>query len=123
MNEWTISPDLVRIVVPLATGHAAIGLGIVGVVMWMRSDSTLRLFGVGIGLFAVALGIRAITAGIHPSEDLLRFFALPGALAMLLSVLVFLRVGVEDYSFNWRRIALGLGIVLGGCIDSAGVLA
>lgn len=111
MNEWTISPDLVRIVVPLATGHAAIGLGIVGVVMWMRSDSTLRLFGVGIGLFAVALGIRAITAGIHPSEDLLRFFALPGALAMLLSVLVFLRVGVEDYSFNWRRIALVLGIV------------
>lgn len=111
MNEWTISPDLVRVVMPLAGLHAAIGLGIVGVVMWMRFDTTLRLFGVGIGLFAVSIGLRAITTVIQPPEEMLRFVAVPNALVLLASVLVFLRVGVADYSFNWRRIALALGVV------------
>ena len=109
--DWTISPDLVRVVSPLAAAHSAIGLAIVAVVMWMRLDDTLKLFGVGIGLFAVALAIGAITTGIKPSEDLLGYFTVPGALVLLVSVLVFLRVGVEDYSLNWRRITLALGIV------------
>lgn len=109
--DWTISPDLVRIVVPLASAHSAIGLTIVGVMMWKRTDNTLRLFGVGIGLLAVGLAIAAITSGLRPSGDVLRYFTVPGAISVLAAVLVFLRVGVEDYSFNWRRITLALGIV------------
>ena len=109
--DWTISPDLVRIVAPLAFAHSAIGLAIVGVMMWKRTDNTLKLFGIGIGLFAAALAIHAVTTGIKPSEDLLGYFTVPGALALLVSVLVFLRVGVEDYSLNWRRVTLALGIV------------
>ena len=111
MNEWTISPDLVRVLMPLLGAHSAIGLGIVGAVMWMRSDTTLRLFGVGIGLFAASLALHAITVAVQPSEDLLRYFSVANILALLVSVLVFLRVGVEDYSFDWRRITLALGIV------------
>ena len=109
--DWTISPDLVRVWEPIALAHSAIGLAIVGTLMWKRTDNTLRLFGVGIGLFAVAIGIRAIMAAIKPEPDLLGYFTVPTAIALLASVLVFLRVGVEDYSFNWRRITLAIGVV------------
>lgn len=109
--EWTISPDLVRIVSPLAAAHSAIGLAIVGIVMWMRLDNTLKLFGVGMGLFAVALAVAAITSGFRPAEESLRIFTVIGGVVILASVLIFLRVGVEDYSFKWRRITLGLGVL------------
>lgn len=109
--EWTISPDLVRIVSPLALAHSAIGLAVVGVVMWMRSDNTLKLFGVGMGLFAAGLAIAAILTGIRPDVDSIRWFALVGGILLLAAALVFLRVGVEDYSLQWRRIALALGVV------------
>lgn len=108
--DWTISPDLVRIVVPLAAAHSAIGLVIVGVMMWKRSDSTLKLFGVGIGMFAVALGIAAITTGLRPDGAVLRVFTAIGGVTTLVAALVFLRVGVEDYSVKWRRIVLGAGV-------------
>ena len=109
--DWTISPDLVRIVVPIAAAHSAIGLVIVGVMMWKRSDNTLKLFGVGIGLFAVALGTAAITTGLRPDEGTLRIFTVIGGLATLVAALVLLRVGVEDYSFTWRRIVLVCGVL------------
>lgn len=109
--EWTISPDLVRIVSPLALAHSAIGLAVVGVVMWMRSDNTLKLFGVGMGLFAAGLAIAAILTGIRPDVDSIRWFALVGGILLLAAALVFLRVGVEDYSLQWRRVALALGVV------------
>lgn len=109
--EWTISPDLVRIVSPLALAHSAIGLAVVGVVMWMRSDNTLKLFGVGMGLFAAGLAIAAILTGIRPDVESIRWFALVGGILLLAAALVFLRVGVEDYSLQWRRVALALGVV------------
>ena len=109
--EWTISPDLVRIVSPLALAHSAIGLAVVGVVMWMRSDNTLKLFGVGMGLFAAGLAIAAILTGIRPDVDSIRWFALVGGILLLAAALVLLRVGVEDYSLQWRRVALALGVV------------
>lgn len=109
--EWTISPDLVRIVSPLALAHSAIGLAVVGVVMWMRSDNTLKLFGVGMGLFAAGLAIAAILTGIKPDVGSIRWFALVGGILLLAAALVFLRVGVEDYSLQWRRVALALGVV------------
>ena len=109
--EWTISPDLVRIVSPLALAHSAIGLAVVGVVMWMRSDNTLKLFGVGMGLFAAGLAIAAILTGIRPDVESIRWFALVGGILLLAAALVFLRVGVEDYSLHWRRVALALGVV------------
>ena len=108
--EWTISSDLVRIVSPLALAHSAIGLAVVGVVMWMRSDNTLKLFGVGMGLFAAGLAIAAILTGIRPDVDSIRWFALVGGILLLAAALVFLRVGVEDYSLQWRRVALALGV-------------
>lgn len=111
--DWTISPDLVRIVSPLALAHSAIGLGIVGVVMWMRTDATLKLFGVGIGLFAIALAVAAITTGIRPPEDSIRWFGLLGAVLTLATVLIFLRVGIEDYSDRMKTIAMVLGVVWG----------
>ena len=109
--DWTISPDLVRVLIPLVGAHSAIGLGIVGAVMWMRSDKTLRWFGVGIGLFAVSLGLAAITTAVQPSADLLRYFSVVNIIALLASVLVFLRVGVDDYSFRWQRITLAAGVI------------
>ena len=109
--DWTISPDLVRVVSPLAAVHSAIGLGIVAAVMWMRLDNTLKLFGVGFGLLAVAFVVAAITTGFRPAEESLRIFTVIGGVVTLASVLIFLRVGVEDYSFTWRRITLGLGVL------------
>ena len=109
--DWTISPDLVRIVSPLALAHSAIGLMVVGVVMWLRSDNTLKLFGVGMGLFAAGYAIAAIVMGVRPAEDAIRWFALIGGALTLSGVLLFLRVGVEDYSLQWRRVAVAIGIV------------
>ena len=111
MAEWTIDPDLVRILSPLALAHSAIGLTIVGVVMWMRSDSTLKLFGVGMGLFALGLAVGAITMVIRPPEGSITWFGIVGGLLTLAAVLVFLRVGVEDWSHNWKRNAMVGGVV------------
>ena len=109
--DWTISSDLVRIVTPLALAHTAIGLGVVAFVMWLRSDNTLKLFGVGMGLFAAGNGIAAIVVGIKPDEGLIRWFALVGGALTLSGVLLFLRVGIEDWTTKWQRVALAVGVV------------
>ena len=106
-----VSQSLVDALNPWLTLHNGVGLLIVAVFMYLRSDSVLKLFGIGVGL----MGLFAV-------PTLLRWWLeLPGGVESMLTVLaafvnvvgviIFVVVGSSDYAPRWRRVALG-GIIL-----------
>ena len=56
---FEVTEGLVDVVTPIFGLHNGIGLLIVAVFMYMRSDATLKLFGVGIGLLALARWLQS----------------------------------------------------------------
>ncbi len=53
---------------PLVNLHTAIGLLIIGWMMFRRSDFVLRKFGIGIGVFALPFAFRALVLLLHPDD-------------------------------------------------------
>ena len=109
--SFEVSSSLVTMVVPIVELHAGIGLLIVAVFMYLRSDSVLKFFGVGVGLLGLA---QLTTAGLlwsqqaNTAQSLFAFF---GGIASLLAVITFVIVGSSDYSRPWRVVAL-VGVVV-----------
>ena len=125
---FEITEGLVRVVVPVVSLHNGIGLLVVAVFMYLRSDATLKMFGVGMGLLALAPLLSGLVVLLQLPEESLRWFGVLSGVFALGAVVVFIIVGSDDYSPRWRRIALigalvwcvvmvGLELVL----DSGGV--
>ena len=103
---FEVSSGLVTTVAPILELHAGIGLLVVAVFMYLRSDSVLKFFGVGVGLLGLA---QKTTAGLlwsQQSDELQSLFALLGGIASLVAVIAFVVVRSNDYSRPWRIVAL-----------------
>ena len=113
--DFEVSKSLVTTLVPLLEYHNGIGLIIVGVFMYLRSDSVLKMFGVGVAL----LGLGQMTTGtvvwLQPTEESLQWFGIVGGFAGLVAVIVFFIVGSSDYAPRWRRLTL-YGVLVWGIV-------
>ena len=126
--DFEVSKSLVTTLVPILGLHNGLGLLVVAIFLYRRSDSVLGIFGIGIGL----LGLLQLTSGVivllQPPEESLLWFGVIRGLVGLAAVVVFVIVGSSDYSPRWRQIALycalAWGIVLIAMelvLDSGGV--
>lgn len=104
--ELQVSESVIDAVAPFLYVHNAIGLFVVAVFMFLRSDSVLKLFGVGIALIGLGAFSSAVLNWFEPSGALQTVFAVIGGLVSVVGVVVFVVVGSSDYSRRWRRIAL-----------------
>lgn len=113
--DFEVSKSLVTTLVPILELHNGIGLLIVAVFMYLRSDSVLKLFGIGVGL----LGLGQLTTGAvvwtQPAEESLQWFGVIGGLAGLAAVIVFFLVGSSGYTPRWRRIT-SYGVLVWGIV-------
>ena len=125
---FEVTEGLVRFVTPIFGLHNGIGLLVVAVFMYMRSDSTLKMFGIGIGLLALAPLLSWLLIFLDLPDETVRLFGLFNGVLGIAAVVVFFIVGSSDYSPRWRHVALyaalawcavlvGLELVL----DSGGV--
>lgn len=125
---FEVTEGLVDVVTPIFGLHNGIGLLIVAVFMYMRSDATLKLFGVGIGLLALAPLVSWVLIMLNLPDETVRVFGLLNGVLGMAAVVVFFIVGSSDYSPRWQRIALFAALVwcvvlvgLELALDSGGV--
>lgn len=109
--DFEVSRELVTTLVPLLELHNFIGLLVVGVFMYLRSDAVLKLFGVGIGLLGLGQLSTGVTIWLQPSAGSLSFIGIVGGLAALVAVVVFFVVASSDYSRRWRVLTL-VGVLM-----------
>ena len=109
--DFEVSRELVTTLVPLLELHNSIGLLVVGVFMYLRSDAVLKLFGVGIGLLGLGQLSTGVTIWLQPSAGSLSFIGIVGGLAALVAVVVFFVVASSDYSRRWRVLTL-VGVLM-----------
>ncbi len=108
--DFEVTEGLVRVAVPIFGLHNGVGLLVVAVFMYMRSDATLKMFGIGMGLLALTPLLSSLMVTLQIPEDSLRWFGVLNGVLGLAAVVVFLIVGSSDYSPRWRRIALVAGL-------------
>ena len=104
--DFEVSKNLVTTVVPILELHNFIGLLIVAVFMYLRSDAVLKLFGIGIGLLGLGQATTGMIVWLQPTVESLRWFGIIGGIVGLFAVLVFFIVGSSDYAPRWRRVVL-----------------
>ena len=109
--DFTVSRDVVTTLVPLLELHNGIGLLIVAVFMYLRSDAVLKFFGIGVGLLGLGQLTTAATVYFQPTEGVLTALGILGGVIALTAVVVFFIVGSSDYSTRWRRIIIAGAIV------------
>lgn len=109
--DFEVSRELVTTLVPLLELHNGIGLLLVGVFMYLRSDAVLKLFGVGVGLLGLGQLTTGATIWFQPSADSLSFIGILGGVAALAAVVVFFVVASSDYSQRWRVVTL-VGVLI-----------
>ena len=109
--ELQISDSLITTLTPFLSLHNGIGLLIVAVFMYLRSDSVLKLFGVGIGLMGLASLPTVLLTWFDALDSVQSLFTAVGAFASIVGVVIFVVVGSSDYAPRWRRVAIG-GIVV-----------
>lgn len=109
--DFEVSKSLVTTLVPLLELHNGIGLLIVAVFMYLRSDSVLKMFGIGVGLLGLGQLLTGATVWLQPSEGSLVFFGIVGGIAALAAVVMLVIVGSSDYSRRWRVVSL-VGIII-----------
>lgn len=109
--DFEVSRELVTTLVPALELHNGIGLLIVAVFMYLRSDSVLKLFGVGIGLLGLGQLTTAALLWLQPADDVQMLFAILGSVVSTIAVIAFVVVGSSDYSRLWRWVAI-VGIVV-----------
>lgn len=113
--DFEVSKSLVTTLVPILELHNCIGLLIVAVFMYLRSDAVLKLFGIGVGLLGLGQLATGAIVWLQPPEESLRWFGLIGGLTGLSAVIVFFIVGSSDYTPRWRRLTL-YGVLLWGIV-------
>lgn len=109
--ELQVSDSVITTLTPFLSLHIGIGLLIVAVFMYRRSDSVLKLFGVGIGLMGLASLPTVLVTWLDPPDLVQSLFTAIGAFSSIVGVVFFVVVGSSDYAPRWRRIALG-GIIV-----------
>lgn len=105
--ELQISDSLITTLTPFLSIHIGIGLLIVAVFMYRRSDSVLKLFGVGIGLMGLASLPTAVFTWLDPPDLVQSLFTALAAFASIAGVVIFVAVGSSEYAPRWRRVAIG----------------
>lgn len=126
--DFEVTQGMVSATVPIFGFHNGIGLMIVAVFMYMRSDATLKMFGIGMGLLALAPIASGVMTLLDLPEASLRWFGVLSGVFALAAVLVFALVGSSDFSARWQRITLVgallwcvVMLVLELVLDSGGV--
>lgn len=109
--NFEISESLITTLAPIVSLHRGIGLIIVAVFMFLRSDSVLKLFGIGVGLLGVSPLSAAVSTWLQPADAVQFLFTFLGAFVSVASVIMFVIVGSSDYRQRWRRVAIGAVIV------------
>ena len=109
--DLTVSKDVVTTLVPLLELHNGIGLLVVAVFMYLRSDAVLKFFGIGVGLLGLGQFTTGATVYLQPTEGVLTALGILGGVIALAAVVVFFIVGSSDYSTRWRRIVIVGAIV------------
>ena len=109
--EFQVSDDLITRLTPFLSLHNGIGLLIVAAFMYLRSDSVLKLFGIGIGLMGLASLPTVMITWLDPPDVVQGVSTAIAAFASIVGVVIFVVVGSSDYAPRWRRVALG-GIVV-----------
>ena len=107
---FEVSESLVTTVVPFLELHNGIGLLIVAIFMYLRSDSVLKLFGIGVGLLGFGPLANAASS-LQPVDAVQTLFAVLGGFGSLVAVIAFVVVGSSDYTRRWRRVAIG-GVIV-----------
>lgn len=109
--NFEISESLITTLAPIVSLHRGIGLIIVAVFMFLRSDSVLKLFGIGVGLLGVSPLSAAVSTWLQPADAVQFLFTFLGGFVTVASVIMFVIVGSSDYRQRWRRVAIGAVIV------------
>lgn len=109
--DFEVSRSLVTTLVPLLELHNGIGLLIVAVFMYLRSDSVLKLFGVGVGLLGLGQLATGATVWLQPTDGMLGILGIVGGIVALAAVVMLVVVGSSDYSRLWRAVSL-IGIIV-----------
>ena len=109
--DFVVTRGMVTTLVPALELHNGIGLLIVAVFMYLRSDSVLKLFGVGIGLLGLGQLTTAVLLWLQPADGVQMLFAILGSIVSVVAVVAFVIVGSSDYSRFWRWVAI-VGIVV-----------
>ena len=109
--DWELSKDMVTVVAPLLEAHNAIGLVIVAVFMYLRTDKVLKLFGIGAALLAAEVLIDGITVGLQPAVSVLEWIGLAEGVALIGAGVVFYIVGSSDWSPTARKFAIATAVV------------
>ena len=106
-----VSESFVTASEPFLVLHTGIGLFIVAVFMYLRSDSVLKLFGVGIALMASPAVMTVLDAWLELPGAVQSAFTALSAFVNVVGVIIFVIVGSSDYAPRWRRVAIG-GIIV-----------
>lgn len=109
--NFEISESLITTLSPILSLHDGIGLLIVAVFMFLRSDSVLKLFGIGVGLLGISPLSAAVSTWLQPADAVQFLFTFLGGFVSVASVIMFVIVGSSDYRKQWRRVAIGAVIV------------
>lgn len=109
--DFEVSRSLVTTLVPLLELHNGLGLLIVAVFMFLRSDTVLKQFGIGIGLLGVGQLATGATVWLQPSEGALGAFGIFGGVVALGAVIMLVVVGSSGYSRFWQVVSI-IGIVI-----------
>lgn len=109
--ELQVSQSVMDALGPFLTLHDGIGLLIVAVFMYLRSDSVLKLFGVGLGLMGCAAAMTVLDAWLELPGAVQSAFTFLSAFVSVVGVIIFVIVGSSDYAPRWRRFAIGAIIV------------
>lgn len=120
--NFEISESLITTLAPIVSLHRGIGLIIVAVFMFLRSDSVLKLFGIGVGLLGVSPLSAAVSTWLQPADAVQFLFTFLGGFVTVASVIMFVIVGSSDYRQRWRRVAIGAVIVWAGVLTIMGPL-
>lgn len=108
---FEVTEGLVRVASPLFGLHNGVGLLVVAVFMYMRSDNVLKMFGVGVGLLALGPLLSVMFVLLNLPDESVRWFGLLNGILGMAAVVVFFIVGSSDYSPRWQRIALLAALV------------
>lgn len=103
--DFEVTESLVSATLPIFGLHNGLGLLVIAVFMYMRSDNTLKLFGVGIGFLAFAPLLSGVISLLDISVESLRWVGVVNGFFALAAAVVFFIVGSSDYSPRWKRIA------------------
>ena len=108
---FEVTEGLVRATSIVFGLHNGVGLLVVAVFMYMRSDNVLKMFGVGVGLLALGPLLSWMFIALSLPDESVRWFGLLNGIVGMAAVVVFFIVGSSDYSKRWQGIALLAALV------------